>query len=49
MKYKIVNIKSIDRVIPALVQEIRLHDFSSEKITIVWQDKFSFSREMQIM
>lgn len=49
MKYKIVNIKSIDRVIPALVQEIRLHDFSSEKITIVVPDKFSFSCEMQIM
>ncbi len=49
MKYRIVNIKSIDRVIPALVQEIRLHDFLSEKITIVVPDKFSFSCEMQLM
>ena len=32
-----------------MVQEIRLHDFSSEKITIVVPDKFSFSCEMQIM
>ena len=49
MKYSIVNVESVDKIMPAVVQEICLHDYNSEKITIIVPDKFSFACERQIM